>query len=351
MTPDGATSTETRAFLDAVTERRRVKVDLADLLDLWAATVPRLVSSPHATAALRHALDQLAATDAIELPAGSWDTASTPPLPKFIRVPSARTTKRPQAHLSYPWRPELGWVGSLRTVTDGQFEQLQRINKWLAGAHSAPVVPHRIRSAEILGDEKALDTLSKSVLFADGRLSFDVLRCQRIPPPLPAAAVGDGPDVLIVENSDPYWYAVEQLRAHPGHSIGAVIWGSGDTFPFQVPALAVDVAGRGPVTGTAWYWGDLDPKGVRIAVDAARVAAEHGVAPIKCPVELWAAHLDAPVTRPGSYKWDDSGAVWFGSTLWAALEPVRAAGGRVSQEACTPAAITAWLHALDGSCG
>jgi hypothetical protein len=344
MTDDGATSTETSTFLDAVTGLRRIKVDLTDLLQLWAVTVPRLVSSPQSTAALRDALDELAAAGSIELPAGSWDTASTPPLPKFVRVPSARTTKRPKAHLSHPWRPELGWVASLRTVTDGQFEALQRINRWLAGAHTAPVVPHRIRSAEILGDEKALDTLSKSVLFGAGRLSFDLLRCDRIPPPLPAAAVGDGPDVLIVENSDPYWYAVEQLRGHPGHPIGAVIWGSGDTFPAQVSALGVDVAGRGPVTGTAWYWGDLDPKGVRIAVDAARLAAVHGVAPVRVPVELWAAHLGVPVTSPGAYQWDETGAAWFGDELWAALEPVRAAGGRVSQEACTPAAITSWLE-------
>lgn len=346
MTADGATSTETSTFLDSVTGMRRVKVHLPDLLQLWATAVPRLVSSPQSTAALRHTLDELAAAGSIELPAGSWDTASTPPLPRFVRVPSARTTKRAQAHLSHPWRPELGWVASLRTVTDGQLEQLQRINTWLAGAHSAPVVPHRIRSAEILGDEKALDTLSKSVLFGDGRLTFDLLRCQRIPPPLPAAAVGDGPDVLIVENSDPYWYAVEQLRAHPGHRIGAVIWGSGDTFPAQVPALGIDVAGRGPVTGVAWYWGDLDPNGVRIAVDAARVAATHGVAPIQAPVELWAAHLEVAVTSPGAYQWDGTGAAWFDQEFWAAFEPVRAAGGRVSQEACAPAAIKAWLHAL-----
>lgn len=346
MNSDSATSTETTAFLDAVTGLRRVKVDLSDLLRLWAAAVPRLVSSPQSARALRDTLDELAASGSIELPAGSWDTTSTPLLPKFIRVPSARTTKRPQAHLSHPWRAELGWVASLRTVTDGQFEQLRRINSWLAGAHSAPVVPHRIRSAEILGDEKALDTLSKTVLFKDGRLSFDLLRCQRIPPPLPAAPVGEGPDVLIVENSDSYWYAVEQLRVHPGHSVGAVIWGSGDTFPLQVPALGVDVAGRGPVTGTAWYWGDLDPKGVRIAVDAARVAAAHGVAPIRVPVELWAAHLAVPVTSLGGYQWDDTGSAWFGENLWSALEPVRAAGGRVSQEACTPTALTAWLRAL-----
>lgn len=346
MTADDATSTETTAFLDTILGLRRVRVDLADLLRLWAAAVPRLVSSPQSTAALRHTLDELAAAGSIELPAGSWDTASTPPLPRFVRVPSARTTKRAQAHLSHPWGPELGWVASLRTVTDGQLEQLQRINTWLAGAHSAPVVPHRIRSAEILGDEKALDTLSKSVLFGDGRLTFDLLRCQRIPPPLPAAAVGDGPDVLIVENSDPYWYAVEQLRAHPGHRIGAVIWGSGDTFPAQVPALGVDVAGRGPVTGVAWYWGDLDPKGVRIAVDAARVANVSSVAPIKVPVELWAAHLEATVTSPGAYQWDGTGAAWFNTELWEAFEPVRSARGRVSQEACAPAAIAAWLLAL-----
>jgi len=183
-----------------------------------------------------------------------------------------------------------------------------------------------VAQVPVLGDEKALDALSKSVLFGDGRLSFDLLRCQRIPPPLPVAAVGDGPDVLNVENSDPYWYAVDQLRAHPGHPIGAVVWGSGDTFPTQVPALGIDVAGRGPITGTALYRGDLDPKGVRIAADAASAAAALGVAAIRVPVELWAAHLAVPVTRLGSYQWDDTGAAWFAAELWAELEPVRTHG-------------------------
>lgn len=86
---------------------------------------------------------------------------------------------------------------------------------------------------------------------------------------------------------------------HPGQRIGAVIWESGATFPAQAPALGVDIADRGPVTGVAWYWGDLDPKGVRIAIDAARVASVNRVAPIKVPVEPRAAYLAATVTSPG----------------------------------------------------
>jgi hypothetical protein len=347
MSIDGdITDSELDAFAAQLVARNRVDTRLAAIRDLWAAAVPRLTSSPHSMAALRSALDKLAERQVIELPSGSWDRSSNPPLPKFVRMPSARRPHRPPQHRGYPWRSELGWVASLRNVTDGQLEQLRAINAWLATANDTLVVPHRVRSAEVLGDEKALDRLARGVLFGDGRLTFDLLRCKRLPPPLPAAVVGDGPDVLVVENSDPYWMAVESLRAVSGHQIGAVIWGSGNTFPAQVPALGVDVAGRGPVTGTVWYWGDLDPKGIHIAVAAARVAAELGVAPVRPPIALWDAHRTCPITSSDGFPWDDTGAEWFGPRQWATFEPVRSARGRISQEACAPTAISSWLHAL-----
>lgn len=91
-----------------------------------------------------------------------------------------------------------------------------------------------------------------------------MLSCVRRPAPLPAIAVGPGEDVLVVENSDSYWVAIDALHYNPKHRIGAIAWESGNSFPSQVAALGVDVAGRGPVTGNVWYWGDLDPTGVAI---------------------------------------------------------------------------------------
>ena len=211
---------------------------------------------------------------------------------------------------------------------------------------AVPVVPHRFRSAELFGDEKALDALAKSALFGDGRLSYALLRCNRYASPLPAAIVGDGPDILVVENSDPYWVAVEALRGTAGHPVGAVVWGCGQAFPSQVASLGTDVAGRGPVTGTIWYWGDLDPAWVSIALAVADQARAHGVTELRPAVHLWEAFTKCDIAQPGKCTWTDGGRTWFGERLWTDLAGVRAASGRVPQEAVAPAAVEVWARSL-----
>jgi len=327
-----------------IRESRQVRVPLAELLGWWSAVAPRLIGDPTQAAGLHAALREFADSGLITLPAQSWDTSLTPPLPRFINIPTARRTARAKPWLPFPWRAELGWASSMATMTDTQFNQLVAINDWLArtATASSPTVPHRFRSAELFGDEKALDTLAKGSLFAPGRLSYQLLACTRYPSPLPAAVVGNGPDVLIVENADPYWVAVETLRAMPGHAVGAVVWGSGRVFPTQVASLGVDVAGRGPVTGIAWYWGDLDPAGVAIAADAAAAAAAMGVAEVRPPAALWSAFASCPVTAQGTQRWSTAGRSWLGEELWEQLKKPRDLQGRVAQEAVPVAAIERW---------
>ena len=205
----------------------------------------------------------------------------------------------------------------------------------------------RYRSAEILGDEKALDTLAKTMLFGPGRLSFDLLACRRVPAPLPAVQVGPGSDLLVVENSDTYWVAVTQLKRHAGHCIGAVAWGSGNAFPSQVHTLTVDIAGLGPVRGTVWYWGDLDPAGLAIASDASRASAQVDGPPIQPATQLWSAMLSRPLQDAGRISWTDRvGREWLGDELWAAITPVREAAARIAQESVPPQAIATWAVSI-----
>ena len=210
----------------------------------------------------------------VQLPATAWDTSTSPPLPRSVTVPLARQADRRHPWTRFPWCSELGWVASLTTLTDARFNELVAINTWLARNRGdpTPMLPMRYRSAQVFGDEKRLETMARTALFGPGRLSMELLACQRIPPPLAAAKVGSGPDVLVSENSDPYWMAIEALRTEAAHSVGLVVWGAGKSFPTQIPTLNVDVAGHGPAQGTVWYWGDLDPDGLAIAVEAANVA-------------------------------------------------------------------------------
>lgn len=345
MTTNGAREDELAAFVSAVSAHDGARVSLNSYWQLWMDMLPRLAGTAGQTRALAEALDTLRRRGEISVPVTAWDRSTNPPLPKWIMATGRERRIRDRAWTTYPWGTQLGWVASLPSLSDAVFVELKAINSWLVRNRGVEVatVPSRYRSAELFGDEKRLDAMSRTKLFGPGRLSFDLLGCRRIPAPLPAVVVGDGPDVLVVENSDPYWVAVEVLTRRTGHPVGAVVWGSGNTFPSQVAVLAHDVAGAGPVSGTVWYWGDLDPRGVMIALDAAAVARTEDLPRIRPAIGLWEAMAAATVQRAGAVDWSGVDAEpWLGRELWSALEPVRAARGRVAQESVPIAAIEAW---------
>lgn len=339
---------EIDALTGAITTCGRVRVPLHDLWIMWSAAAPRLLGDPDQVAGLKQALTELSRQQIVELPSGAWDTSTTPSLPRSILVPGARRTSRPRPWVRHPWCPELGWVASQPTLSDAQHSDLVAINEWLVHSrgHELPVVPMRYRSVELFGGEKHLEAMSRTSLFGPGRLSLEMLSCVRRPPPLAAAAVGPGADLLVVENSDTYWVAIDVLRHLDGHPVGVVAWGAGRAFPTQAETLTVDIAGRGPIKGTVWYWGDLDPDGLAIATDASAAAAAIDGPPVRPAAHLWYAMADRPVQNRGTIDWTPStGQAWLGSDLWTRLTAVRAANGRIAQEAVAPAVIGDWaLH-------
>jgi hypothetical protein len=281
-------------------------------------------------------------------PVGSWDSSTIPPLPKWVKVPANRAQRRRGSWRQFPWAPELGWVASLPSLSDERFNDLVAIHNWLISNRQTPAVPVRYRSVELFGDEKHLGNLARTQLFAPGRLTLDLLRCHRLPPPLPAIPVGTGPDILVVENSDPYWAAADVLGEMKDHPIRAVAWGSGTAFPAQVETLGVDIAGDGPVSGVAWYWGDFDPRGIRIGADAASANAAHDGVQVLPAIGLWEAMASCNPQMEGTISWqtDPAAAAWLGPHLWATLEPIRRAKARVAQEAVPRRAIESWARSL-----
>ena len=339
--------TEIATLADALVAAGKVRIPLSELRLLWSAAAPRLVGDRLQTAALAAALTELRERGVLQLPATAWDMSTSPPLPRSVTVPLARQDDRRHPWTRFPWCSELGWVASLPTLTDARFNELVAINTWLARNRGdpTPMLPMRYRSAQVFGDEKRLETMARTALFGPGRLSMELLACQRIPPPLAAAKVGSGPDVLVSENSDPYWMAIEALRTEAAHSVGLVVWGAGKSFPIQIPTLNVDVAGHGPAQGTVWYWGDLDPDGLAIAVEAANVATIVGGPAIRPATRLWAAMADAPVQSAGSVDWPVAvGQHWLGTELANRLDMVRRARGRVAQESVPPSVIAEWAR-------
>lgn len=336
---------EIAALAEALTTYGRTRVSLHELWPMWAAAAPRLVGNLDQAAGLSQALAELSRQRIVELPKEAWDRSTTPPLPRSILVPAARRTPRPRPWVRHPWCPELSWVASLPTLSVAQHSDLVAVNDWLihTRGHEVPTVPMRYRSVELFGDEKHLEALSRTSLFGRGRLDLDMLSCVRRPPPLAAAAVGLGPDALVIENSDTYWVAVDVLRQLDGHPIGVVAWGAGRAFAAQAETLTVDVAGRGPVNGTVWYWGDLDPDGLAIATEASAAAAAIDGPPVRPAAHLWQVMADCPVQNRGTVDWFAStGVTWLGPDLWTRLAGVRAASGRVAQEAVPPSVFGHW---------
>jgi hypothetical protein len=344
-----ARPSEITALAGALSIAGKVRVPLKDLWQLWNSAAPRLNGDPQQAAALAAALNDIKDRGIIELPVTAWDRTTSPPLPCSVTVPLARRAARPCPWTQFPWCPQLGWVASLPTLTDARFDDLVAVNTWLIQTRGdqTPIVPMRYRSAQLFGDEKRLENISRTNLFGVGRLSLELLSCVRIPPPLAAARVGDGPDILVVENSDPYWVAVKTLHSCPPHSVGVVAWGAGKSFPSQVPTLTVDVAGYGPAEGTVWYWGDMDPDGLAIATEAARLSKSGGGPPIRPATRLWAAMAESPVQSAGTIDWTNApGRHWLGAELSARLDQVRTASGRVAQEAVPSTAIVEWTSTV-----
>lgn len=334
------------AMRDAIAAAGKVRLDSDEVWSLWCGAVPRLAGAVEQRQVLARSLELLADALVIELPTSQQSRMTAARLPRYVTVPSARRDTRVHSWKSYPWLRRLGWISSLRHVADDVFDDLVAINEWLVGVaeRTIPIVPVRYRSAEILGREKRFDELAKTSLFGPGRLGFDLLSCRRIAPPLAAAEVGAGADVLVVENSDTYWVVLDALRGVGGHGIGVVAWGSGRSFPSQVESLGVDVAGRGPVRGTTWYWGDYDPVGIEIALAASRTTDKITVEPA---VGLWSAMADVPVQGCGEHDWARvDGADWLGNELWARLHHVRAQRGRIAQERVAVDVVTSWARHL-----
>lgn len=321
----------------------RVRIPLDVILTAWSAASPELIGSSHQHQDLAVVLDELTTAGQLVLPGErSWDRTTRPPLPTFVTWPANRRAPRGTPWRTYPWRTELGWAGSLPTMHAASFEALVAVNRWL-GTPASDVVPMRVRSVEIFGDEKALDRLTTTGLFAEGRLSLDLLRCRRYPPPLTITDVGAGPDLLVVENADPYWVAVETARAAAG-PVGKVAWGAGRGILQSVHA----VTELPQPPQRIWYWGDMDPEGISIAASVATLVTDLGLPPLRPASALWAEMAACAIQEQGSVRWErtSSGERWLGAALWDALAPVRDARGRVAQEAVPACAVLTWLRAL-----
>lgn len=321
----------------------RRTVSLSELWALYADADPASTTRPDRRVELAATLSTLAGAGALRC-SKTQDTTATPPLPTRLTLPTAAPTATAGALANtVPWRPELSWATSAR-LTVGQVGLLHTVNGWLRDrGRDDDVAPLRERSLEIFGREKQLDRMLPTTVFAPGRLTLTLLRTFRTRPPLPSRRLGDGPTLLVVENSDTFDTLSRVLTADPG-IVGRIAWGAGAAFESSVMSAA-DLTEISSII----YFGDLDADGLRIPASAAALARAEGLPAVVPATALYQLLLSSGRPQHGQQAMDADRAVALVSWLDAEHRPLVAEllqeGCRIPQETVTArllSATSAW---------
>lgn len=322
------------ATLNSTTERR---AEQAAILAAFDQACPGTAGTPQGRLVLSALLDELADHHLVELPRGraGWDDAQ-PPLPRWLRLPlpPKPATQSMRAMAPVVWRRELSWAGTDQ-LTRAQIEVLKTINRWLRDTdgddNRRTVIPMRERSLEIFGDEKRLDALATTTLFAPSRLTLATLFTERIPPPLAYERVGDGGIILVIENSDTFETLSALLAGNCGQ-VGYVAFGSGHAFEASVARISKLVG----VTDIAYY-GDLDNDGLTIPQRANVSATALGLPPVRPAASLYRLLVRQDVRGRAPKQVDalvaERRVSWLPTTVRRRAADILVAGDRLPQEA------------------
>jgi len=227
-------------------------------------------------------------------------------LPKSVTIPAPRRHMDQLMPIGVPLRDELvKWAATLR-LSGSQRELLLAVNAWLRRTNggNVPVAAAAERAYELIRDEKAFDSTPPrggAQLWGPGRLTFQLLRCERVPTPLTwepvTSTLPRSGSALCVENHATFRTMLRVLRSQADPQWAAVAWVQGrNTAPLEsLPSLPF------PVTRLD-YLGDLDAAGLAIAADACATVECVGV-PAGPATQLWALLIERP-SRAGRVAGD-----------------------------------------------
>lgn len=235
---------------------------------------------------------------------------------------------------------EFAWVSALvflrEALVNLPFAELRQLNDFLqASGCDRALVPIKERSLQLFGDEKRLDVLADSALFRDGRLSLAQLRCEVVAEPLAwkrGPAEASAQPVIVLENAAT-WHSYARWNEATAQ-FSAVIYGGGNRFVDGVGFLAEifhELGGPRRV----FYFGDLDPAGLRIPRRAAGRALGLGLPAVE--PHLWSyrcllAFRSTAVVVPENGQPPTESCYWLGGEMASAAGELLAAGKRLAQE-------------------
>lgn len=189
------------------------------------------------------------------------------------------------------------WVPELQFLTESKFSvplaDCLRLNQFLKEFQPDGIlVPIKERSLEIFGDEKRLDGLRATTLFRADRITLEQLGCMVVPEPLGwIRGPGRNGKVLILENAATF-HSFAAWNQNSGQ-YSAVIYGGGHRIIDGIGFFTHLTKEIGEIT-QIFYFGDLDPEGLRIPASANERAHSLGLPPVEPLVIAYGFLLSLP---------------------------------------------------------
>ena len=325
------------------TGRRRIPLD--QLRKEFAAACPELAEQADRRTRLAQLLQSAAASGEIVLPLGkrSWDRTGGTPLPGFVLLATPVPPRAPAVAPGYSWHPLLGFAAIERNRL--RLEAARCINEWLKSDPDLTLnVPIKERSLEIFGDEKRLDRLRAGSDRLFGRLSLSSLGCRICPIPLPFEAgppSAVGKPLLIVENNDS-WVSFSMWNRSAGRLSAVAYAGGGHAKSLAYDETFIDeLIGRFHAEAL-YYFGDIDPAGLRIASQAAQRRALRRALPLQPAASLytWLLQYGRRTSLEGSERVTDQDLAWLPAGMREPVTTLFASRQRVPQESLGTQALT-----------
>ncbi|WP_081721798.1 Wadjet anti-phage system protein JetD domain-containing protein [Geminisphaera colitermitum] len=326
----------------------RLTLELAQIQDCFFRANPDLQTHITARKQLALALKTLADAQQITLPATStcFDRTALPPLPSFVRFPSANTainTAPTFDHRTFPWTLPMSFIASFRNPPDAT--ELLALNEFFRRPDAAtrPLVPVKERSYEIFKNEKRLETLLDGQLGKPGRLTLDQLRCYIVPlVPVHLTFPEASGDVIIVENEATFDTIARWNRDHLQFRF--VVYGRGKEAQKISHFLLHQIAHP---RIRYFYFGDIDRSGILIPWNLSRTLKNEGAATLSPAGACYRMLLrqgatnpplpdpdagQTPVVEIGKADWKQA-LNWLSPDLIAPVASLLATDQRIAQEA------------------
>lgn len=184
-----------------------------------------------------------------------------PDMPAKIRLIREKQIKPKTQTL---WHPKLHFM--YQESNPATIESAKPINAYLkARAIDTPMIAQKERSLKIFGDEKRLDSLiGKSIIFE--HISLEDLDCYTVSIPLISCQEETrSNDLIVIENLSTYDTFCRFNRRSKRFFEVVYGWGRNASRQDMVQALCERMQYQ--QDGTIYYFGDIDPAGINIAID------------------------------------------------------------------------------------